>query len=381
MPQPLTVHFADQALSDLRARLTAVRWPDQPDAAAGWRQGTDLEYLRGLVDYWRDGYDWRVRERALNQLHHFSAPLGGIDLHFIHEPGVGPAPLPLLLLHGWPSSVLEFTRIVPMLTDPARFGGDARDAFSVVAPSLPGYGLSYRPGQPRLDLAQSAEVMAALMHQVLGYRRFGVHGGDWGAHVGTRLAHAHAQLLAGLHLTMLILPRPAEPATDQERNYVIELTRWNRDDAGYAVIQGTRPQTLAYGLSDSPVGLAAWLVEKFREWSDCGGELERRFDRDALLDTITWYWLTGCINSSFGLYHSMRQGVTALPKGARITVPTGHARFPAGSIHAPRSLAERSYDIRHWSVMQAGGHFPAWEEPEALVNDLRNFFRPLRTDS
>lgn len=378
MPQPLTVHFAEQALSDLRARLAATRWPDQPDDAHDWRQGTDLDYLKALVDYWRDSYDWRIRERALNQLQHFTAPVGRIDLHFIHEPGVGPAPLPLLLLHGWPSSVLEFTRILPMLTDPARFGGDARDAFSVVIPSLPGYGLSYRPGQPRPDLAQIAAILATLMHQVLGYRRLGVHGGDWGAHIATRLAHSRAELLAGIHLNMLILPRPSEPTTEQEREYVIELARWNRDDAGYAIIQGTRPQTLAYGLSDSPVGLAAWLVEKYREWSDCDGDLERRFDKDALLDIITWYWVTGCINSSFGLYHSLRQGSTALPKGARVEVPTGHARFPAGSIHAPRSLAERTYDIRHWTVMTAGGHFPAWEEPEALAADIREFFRPLR---
>lgn len=379
MPQPVTIHFADQALSDLRARLAGTRWPDQPEAADSWRQGTDLGYLKSLVDYWRDGYDWRNRERELNQLHHFSAPLAGLDVHYIHEQGVGPAPMPLLLLHGWPGSILEFTRILPMLTDPARFGGDARDAFSVVIPSLPGYGLSFRPGQLRCDLAAIANIMATLMQEVLGYSRFGTHGGDWGAHVATRLAHAHAGLLTGIHLTMLILPRPSEPVDDQEREYANKIASWNRDDAGYAIIQGTRPQTLAYGLSDSPVGLAAWLVEKFRAWSDCGADVERRFDRDSLLDNITWYWLTGCINSSFGLYHSLRQGHTALPKGARIDVPTGHARFPAGSIHAPRSLADRTYNIHRWTVMDTGGHFPAWEEPEALAADIREFFRPLRT--
>jgi microsomal epoxide hydrolase len=381
MPEPVTLHFAQSALLDLRARLAATRWPDQPAAADDWRQGTDLGYLKALVDHWRDRYDWRARELALNQWQHYSERIGGIDLHFVHEPGVGPAPMPLLLLHGWPSSFIEFTRVLPMLTDPARFGGDSRDAFSVVIPSLPGYGLSFRPGQLRPDLTQIADMMATLMHQTLGHERFGVHGGDWGAHVATRLAHSHASLLAGIHLTMLILPRPSQPANDAEREYAETVTRWNRDDAGYAIIQGTRPQTLAYGLNDSPAGLAAWLVEKYREWSDCGGDLERRFDKDTLLDIITWYWLTGSINSSFGLYHSLRQGVAALPKGARVDVPTGHARFPAGSIHAPRSLAERTYDIRRWTVMEAGGHFPALEEPEALVKDIRDFFRPLRTSS
>lgn len=379
MPEPVTLHFAQSALLDLRARLAATRWPDQPDAANDWHQGTDRSYLKALVDHWRDRYDWRARELALNQWRHYSEPFGGIDLHFVHEPGVGPAPMPLLLLHGWPSSFIEFTRVLPMLTDPARFGGDSRDAFSVVIPSLPGYGLSFRPGQPRPDLAQIADMMATLMHQTLGHQRFGVHGSDWGAHVATRLAHAHASLLAGIHLTMLILPRPSQAANDAEREYAEAVARWNRDGAGYAIIQGTRPQTLAYGLNDSPAGLAAWLVEKYREWSDCGGDIERRFDKDTLLDIVTWYWLTGSINSSFGLYHSLRQGVSALPKGARVDVPTGHARFPAGSIHAPRSLAELTYDIRHWTVMEAGGHFPALEEPEALVKDIREFFRPLRT--
>jgi pimeloyl-ACP methyl ester carboxylesterase len=381
MPEPVTLHFAESALLDLRARLAATRWPDQPDAANDWRQGTDLAYLKTLVEHWRDRYAWRDRERALNRLPNYSEPIDGIDLHFVHERGIGPAPMPLLLLHGWPSSFMEFNRVLPMLTDPARFGGDARDAFSVVVPSLPGYGLSFRPGQPRADLAQIAEILATLMQQRLGYDRFGVHGGDWGAHVATRLAHARAELLAGIHLTMLILPRPSQPATEQEREYAEAVARWNRDHAGYAIIQGTRPQTLAYGLNDSPAGLAAWLVEKYREWSDCGGDIERRFDKDTLLDIVTWYWLTGSINSSFGLYHSLRQGSSALPKGARVDIPTGHARFPAGSLHAPRSLAERTYDIRHWTVMNAGGHFPALEEPEALVKDIRDFFRPLRTPS
>jgi microsomal epoxide hydrolase len=382
MEKSLRISFTDESLRDLKDRLARVRWPDEPPDA-GWRYGTNLAYLQELVDYWRDSYDWRATEAVLNRFHHYAAPVSGIELHFIHERGVGPAPLPLLLSHGWPSSILEFTRLIPMLTDPARFGGDPADAFTVVAPSLPGYGLSFKPRQPRLDIAQIAGAFAALMSDVLGYRRFGAHGGDWGAHVSTRLAHSHASLLAGIHLTMLILPREQQHTTPstEEQAYAETLARWNREESGYAVIQGTKPQTLAYGLSDSPVGLAAWLVEKFCAWSDCGGDVERRFDKDTLLDTITLYWLTGCINGSFWPYFAMRHGSATLPTGARIKVPTGYAQFPAGSLHAPRSLAQRTYEIHRWTEMPAGGHYPALEEPAALVAEIREFFRPLRAQA
>ncbi|MFC4312642.1 epoxide hydrolase family protein [Steroidobacter flavus] len=379
MPEPLKIHFADEDLRDLKARLARPRWPDQPAAASGWRQGTDLSYIRELAAHWRDRYDWRRREQALNGLPNYSASLDGIDLHFIHQPGVGRSPLPLLLLHGWPSSFIEFERVLPLLTDPARFGADPDDSFSVVVPSLPGYGLSFRPNQPRFDIAQIAATLTKLMRETLGYRRFGAHGGDWGAHIATRLGQAHSQALLGIHLTMLVLPRPRVVESDEERLYVDTVTRWNREDSGYAVIQGTRPQTLAYGLTDSPVGLAAWLVEKFREWSDCDGDIERRFDKDTLLDTITLYWLTGCINSSFGLYHSIRHGGLKPSEQTRVEVPTGYTRFPEGALHPPRSLAERAYNIQHWSDMPAGGHFPAIEEPAALAQEIREFFRPLRS--
>lgn len=381
MPKPLRICFPDEDLRDLKARLAHVRWPDQPDAAADWRQGTDFSYMKALIAHWRDRYDWRQREHALNELPNYTVTLDGLDLHFIHRPGTGSEPLPLLLLHGWPSSFMEFERVLPMLTNPTDFGGDAADSFSVVVPSLPGYGLSFRPGQPRPDVPQIAALLARLMHETLGYGRFAVHGGDWGAHIATRLGDAHSRSLAGIHLTMLVLPRPRSIESDEERAYVEKVTRWNREDSGYAVIQGTRPQTLSYGLSDSPVGLAAWLVEKFREWSDCGGDIERRFDKDTLLDTITLYWLTGCINGSFGLYHSLRHGGSKRPDDARVETPTGYTRFPVGALHAPRSLADRAYNIRYWCDMPRGGHFPALEEPAALVQQIRQFFRPLRSIS
>ncbi len=275
-PRPFTIKVADEVLADLRARLARVRWPDEaPDAA--WRYGTSVAYMQELVEYWRTRYDWRAHESRLNTLRQFTVELDGIDLHFIHEPGVGPAPMPLLLSHGWPGSIVEFERILPMLTDPARFGGDPADAFTVVAPSLPGYGFSFRANQPRFGVEEIAETFARLMTDVLGYRRFAAQGGDWGAFITSRLGLQYPERLAGIHLNLLAVRRdPALPDTPtaEERAYIKQLQTWQREETGYQWIQGTRPQTLAFGLSDSPVGLAAWIVEKFRTWSDCGGDVE-----------------------------------------------------------------------------------------------------------
>ena len=272
-PTPFTIRIPDDTLADLRARLDRVRWPDEIPGA-GWQYGTDLTYLRQLVEYWRTQYDWRVHEARLNAFQQFTVPLAEIDVHFIHQPGIGPAPLTLLLLHGWPGSVWEFYKLIPLLTDPARFGGDARDAFTVVAPSLPGYGFSFRPHQPRLNRVAIADLFATLMTEVLGYQRFVAQGGDIGAQVTLRLAAAHPEYLYGIHLNFIggalrEVTRPEGP-TDEERHYLEALQHWLTEETGYQWIQGTKPQTLAYGLTDSPVGLAAWIVEKFRSWSDCG---------------------------------------------------------------------------------------------------------------
>ena len=379
-PQPFALRVPDETLTDLRARLARVRWPDEAPAA-GWTHGTSLAYMKELVAYWRERYDWRIHEARLNRWRQFTVPLGGIDLHFVHEPGVGPAPLPLLLSHGWPGSIAEFERILPMLTDPARFGGNPADAFTVVAPSLPGYTLSFREGQPRLGIVEIADLFAELMTDVLGYRRFAAQGGDWGAFITSCLGAAYPDRLAGIHVNLLAVRRdqpPPSAPTDEEKAYLEELAHWMREETGYMQIQGTRPQTLAYGLTDSPVGLAAWIVEKFRAWSDCGGDVERRFSKDVLLTNVMLYWVTGAIGSSFWPYYARRHAGSPIPADARIEVPTAYARFPREILHPPRAWAERVYDIRRWTAMPAGGHFAALEEPEALAADIRAFFRDLR---
>ena len=379
-PRPFTIQVADDVLADLRGRLGRVRWPDEAPGS-GWAYGTDLAYLQQLVAYWRDDYDWRANEARLNAFRQFTVPVSEIDLHFIHEPGVGPDPFPLLISHGWPGSVVEFTKLIPMLTNPARFGGDPADAFIVVAPSLPGYGFSFTPGQPRFGIPKIAETFAELMTGVLGYDRFGAHGGDWGSFITARLGHAFAERLAGIHLTMLPLrrdvPRPEQP-TLEEAQYLDELAAFQRDEAGYQMIQGTKPQTLAYGLTDSPTGLLAWIVEKFRTWSDCDGDVERVFSRDDLLTNVMLYWVTGAIGSSFWPYYARLHEGWPLPDGAYIDVPTAYLAFPREIYRPPRSWAERLFNIQRWTPASRGGHFAGLEQPELLAQDLRSFFRPLR---
>jgi pimeloyl-ACP methyl ester carboxylesterase len=378
--RPFRVAVPDGVLDDLSDRLARVRWPDEVPGG-GWAYGTDLGYLQRLVGHWRDGYDWREQEGRINRLPQYVVSLAGIDVHFVHAPGVGPDPLPLLLAHGWPGSFWEFHRILPLLTDPGGHGGDPADAFTVVAPSLPGYGFSYRPGQPRFDIPAIAAVFGELMTDVLGYRRYAVQGGDWGSAVVTRLGIRHPERVLGLHLNLLFAGPDARSGREPdaaEAAYLAQLARWRAEERGYQSIQGTRPQTLSYALTDSPVGLAAWLVEKFRGWSDCGGDVERRFPRDLLLTNIMLYWVTGAIGSSFWPYYAVRHGSPVLARGERVPVPTGYAAFPAEIVRPPRSVAERVYDIRRWTDMPAGGHFAALEEPEALAADIRAFFRGLR---
>jgi pimeloyl-ACP methyl ester carboxylesterase len=277
-PSPFALHVLEADLADLRERLARTRFPDHAPGDA-WAYGADVGYLRQLTEYWRNDFDWRAEEAALNAFPQFRVPLDGIDLHYLHVPGVGPDPMPLLLLHGWPGSVFEFLEIIPRLTDPQRFGGDARDAFTVVAPSLPGYGLSFQPGQKRFGVPEMADCVAALMRDVLGYARFGAQGGDWGAAVTSRLGYAHADRMIGIHINLMMAagrdPSAFPNPTEEEQRYLSELAHWMREESGYQWIQGTRPQTLAFGLTDSPAGLAAWIVEKFRTWSDCDGNVER----------------------------------------------------------------------------------------------------------
>jgi len=378
---PFELRVPGEALDDLRARLARVRFPDEPPRAP-WSTGTSVAYMEELVEYWRDRFDWRAQEARLNALRQYTVPIAGIELHFICEEGKGPDPMPLLISHGWPGSVYEFLELIPMLTDPARHGGDAADSFTVVAPSLPGYTLSFRPGQERFGVERIAEVYSHLMTEVLGYERFAVQGGDWGAFVASRLGYQFASSVIGIHLNLLAVrrdPRMLAAPTEAERHFLDELKHWLKEETGYQWIQGTRPTTLAFALTDSPAGLAAWIVEKFRAWTDCDGVPDRAVDRDAMLANITLYWLSGAIGSSFWPYYARMHGPWPIPEGATVDVPTGYAEFPKEILRPPRSLAERTYtDIRRWSVMPKGGHFAALEQPRALANEVREFFRPLR---
>lgn len=380
VPQPFQLHVTDREIADLRERLALTRYPEKTPGEP-WAHGTDVDYLRDLIEYWRADFDWRAAEARLNAFPQFKVALHGIELHFLHVEGKGPNPTPLLLSHGWPGSVFEFLDIIPRLTDPARFGGDPADAFTVVAPSLPGYGLSFRAGQARFSLEMICDCLAELMTDVLGYRKFGAQGGDWGAFVASRLGATLGGRLIGIHLNFLtvrrdpkLLPHP----TPAEQKYLDELEIWLKEETGYQWIQGTRPQTLAIGLSDSPAGLAAWIVEKFRAWSDCGGNIESAFTKDQLLEDVSLYWFTGAIGSSFWPYYARLHGPWPIPDGG-VSVPTGYAGFPREILRPPRSFAETMYtDIRRWTEMPTGGHFAAMEQPEALANEIVEFFRPLR---
>lgn len=380
-PQPFSLHIPDAAISDLQQRLSRTRFPDQAPGEP-WAYGTDVAYMSTLVEYWRDRFDWRAQEARLNAFPQYKVQLHGIDLHFLHVPGKGPDPHPLLLSHGWPGSIFEFHELIPRLTDPGRFGSDPADAFTVVVPSLPGYGLSFTPGQPRFGVEAIADCFAALMSEVLGYRRFGTQGGDWGSFVTARLGYAYPERLSAIHLNMMPVrrdPTMLSNPTPEESRFLDELQLWLKEETGYQWIQGTRPQTLAFALTDSPAGLAAWIVEKFRAWSDCGGDIEAVFSRDHLLANISLYWFTGAIGSSFWPYYARMHGPWPIPAGETVTVPTGYCEFPREILKPPRSVAERTFtNLQRWSVMERGGHFAAMEQPDALAHEVRALFRTLR---
>ncbi len=380
-PKPFALAVSDDAIADLKQRLAGTRYPDQAPGEP-WAYGTDVTWLRKLIDYWGHEFDWRAQEARLNAFPQFKVPLHGIDVHYLHVSGQGPAPMPLLLSHGWPGSVFEFVDIIPKLTDPARHGADPADAFTVVAPSLPGYGLSFQPGQERFGVEAIVDCFAGLMGEVLGYQRYGAQGGDWGSFITSRLGLVDAAHCLGIHLNLMPLRRDPKMLADpsaEEQKYLDELAAWLKDETGYQWIQGTRPQTLAFGLTDSPAGLAAWISEKFRAWSDCNGNIESVFSKDQLLGNISLYWFTGAIGSSFWPYYARMHSPWPIPEGATIDVPTGYCEFPCEILRPTRSLAEQVYtDIQRWTVRDRGGHFAAMEQPDALVEEIRAFFRPLR---
>jgi pimeloyl-ACP methyl ester carboxylesterase len=380
---PFSIQIEEEILSDLRERILRTRWPDQAPGAA-WDQGTDLNYLKQLLAYWADGFDWRAQERQLNAVNHFRAELDGVHIHFVHERARHGQGIPLILTHGWPSTFIELLPLVPFLTDPKGHGIDG-PAFDVVIPSLPGYGFSDRPAQVRVNYLHVAGLWHRLMSG-LGYERYGAQGGDFGAGITTFMALKDPEPMIGVHLSNLeITPYTgpeARPLSAAERTYLERSQAFWQEESGYKTIQSTKPQTLAYGLSDSPAGLAAWILEKWRSWADSRGDLDGRFSRDFLLTTVTLYWVTQTIASSMRDYYdndNKRFRVTIGPEQF-VNVPTGIAVFANNFVDEgtpPREWAERLYSVRRWTPMPRGGHFAPVEEPELLARDIIAFFGGL----
>ncbi|MEU3242881.1 epoxide hydrolase [Streptomyces sp. NPDC006875] len=368
------------AIEDLRTRLGATRWPDAPEDA-GWALGTDITYLRELVAHWADGFDWAAQEAALARLPRFRTRLGGLGIHFVHARAVAPtgSVLPLVLSHGWPDSFWRYSKVVPLLTDPGAHGGDPADAFDVVVPDMPGYGYSDRPTGPPLDSIAVAGLWAELM-SALGYDRFGAAGGDVGSHVSRYLALDHPDRVVAVHRMDGGLPvRTVDHAelAPEEREWFDEVAAWGGSEGAYGAIHRTKPQTAAVGLTDSPAGLAAWIVEKLRAWSDCDGHVERSFTKDEILTNITLYWLTGTIGSSMRMYHAN----AAIPPGQlarRVEVPSGFSLFRGDIVRPPRAWLERTANVVYLNEPARGGHFAPFEEPELYAEELRAFFRPYR---
>ncbi|TGD86902.1 epoxide hydrolase [Mycolicibacterium sp. CH28] len=358
--RPFRIAVPEAVLTDLRDRLARTRWPER-ECVDDWSQGIPLDYTRELAAYWADGYDWRGREAALNRFDQFVTEIDGLDIHFIHQRSANPDALPLILTHGWPGSVVEFAKVIEPLTAD----------FHVVCPSLPGYGFSGKPAETGWGVDRIAQAWDALM-QRLGYHRYGAQGGDWGSVVTTQMGRNGGGCI-GIHTNMPIA-RPTgalENPTPEEQAALAAAAHYNRWDSGYSKQQSTRPQTLGYGLADSPVGQLAWIIEKFWAWTDCDGHPENALTRDELLDNVMLYWATNSATSSARLYWESYSSIGA--KG-RVEVPTGVARFPKEIMQPPRSWCEARYNLTHWTEMPRGGHFGAFEQPALFVEDVRAFF-------
>jgi pimeloyl-ACP methyl ester carboxylesterase len=385
--QPFQIHVPDAVLADLKERLGHVRWPGEIDGA-GWDYGVPRNYLRELTDYWRTGYDWRKQEAALNALPQFTTEIDGVRIHFVHVRSPHQNALPLILVHGWPGSFVEFQKIIPMLIEPEKFGGKAEDAFHVVCPSLPGFGFSSQPAERGWSNQRMAETLAKLMAR-LGYDRYGAQGGDWGGSIVRWLAGNDGGHCIGAHSNFPTGSQPAEDPTrgvseqelDRMRRRMAELA----DQKAYGAIQGTRPQTLSYALNDSPAGLAAWIVDKFWAWSDHGGNLEHSFTKDEMLTDVMIYWVTQTMPSATRIYYETQHNQ---PRPASMTpwqitgkpAPMGYALFPKEINVPPRAWVERANGgpLPHWTEMPRGGHFAAMEQPELLATDVRAFFSKVR---
>ena len=374
-----TIHVEDSVLADLKSRLERTRLPDQIPGSA-WDYGSDRAYMDELLEYWRSGYDWREHEAQLNELPHFKTEIDGIEMHFVHVRSAEPGAMPLVITHGWPGSVYEFMDVIGPLSDPASQGGRPEDAFHLVLPSMPGYGFSGPSRQRGMSVDRVAGVVAGLMDR-LGYERYAAQGGDWGSGVSAWLARDHPERVIGIHLNMVGggppagMESPEEGIPEWELERYRERAAWWQGENAYGNIQGSKPLTLAYGLNDSPAGLAAWIVEKFRTWSDCNGDIESRFSKDQLLTNIMLYWATQSMPAAVRLYYESRRGGR---RPHRVEAPTAIAVFPGEIFFSPRKWVEARYNVAQWTEMPRGGHFAAMEEPELFVQDVRKFFRSLR---
>lgn len=376
------IAIPDAVLEDLKARLRNTRWPEEVEGA-GWRYGASLGAMRELAHYWMTSFDWRAQEKHINSFANFRAVVDGLHIHFIHERGKGPNPMPLLITHGWPSSFVEMLKIIPLLTDPAQNGGDASDSFDVIVPSVPGYAFSERPLMPGMTRWRVAALWAHLM-KGLGYDRFAVHANDIGAVISGWLSLDYPERVLAFHTMMPGFPPPAfaageAPMSEAEKSFAAAGAAWEKEEGGYNLIQGTRPQTLGYALNDSPAGLMAWIVEKWRAWTDPTGDLEEHFSKDELLTNVMIYWVTETANSAARSYYERAHDDRRLKPDDRIRVPTGVALSTESVQRVPREWAERRYaDIRRWTEFDVGGHFLAAERPELLAGEIREFFRQFR---
>jgi pimeloyl-ACP methyl ester carboxylesterase len=372
--RPYVIAIGDDVLADLRDRLLRTRWPEQ-ELVEDWSQGIPLSYVQQVCDYWANSYDWRAREAALNRFDHFTSTIDGCEIHYVHQRSPHDDAVPLLLSHGWPGSIVEFHKVIEPLTNPTAFGGRAEDAFHVICPSLPGYGFSGKPPTAGWGVEKIADVFTELVTG-LGYERFGAQGGDWGSAITTAIGGRHPEHCLGIHLNMVMRgkrPKDREP-NEEERAALKAAAHYAEWDSGYSTQQGTRPQTLGYGLTDSPAGQLAWILEKFWAWTDNEGHPEDALSRDEMLDNVMLYWITKSATSSARLYwESFRSS-----RPAPVTVPTGVACFPYEIIPPVRTWSDGVYtDIRRWTKMPKGGHFAAFEQPELFVADVRSFFSEI----
>jgi pimeloyl-ACP methyl ester carboxylesterase len=377
--QPFSVAIPDDTLNDIQRRVRDYPWHEMPDDG-GWEYGTNLDYMKQFCDYWVNEYDWRKHEARINQFLQFTAVVDGIDIHFIHEKGSGPNPKPLIISHGWPGTIVEFLDFIDLLAHPENHGGRVEDAFDVVAPSLPGFGFSGRPPRP-YGPRKMASIFNSLMTDVLGYETYMAQGGDWGGAISSWLGFDHAPACAAIHINILTMRHRDGPETAEEIAWAAQFEKDQLMQDGYRTQQATKPQTLSYAMMDSPVGVAAWILEKMQGWSDTvGDDIESVYTKDQLLTNIMVYIVTRTFNTASWIYYGRREegGRLLSPDGLRVEVPTACALFPAELLAwPPRSYAERIYNITQWTTMPRGGHFAAMEEPDLLIDDIRKFARSL----